>query len=193
MLCNIHRCVLTSIISQTPLFVLKHFNFMYQAKKFGAETFFIPYFSPLGPPSPCSLVSAVTTTFLLEPPARNEGSSSGPPLGDTNRPFRNSSQNPSLQHWYWQVVLAWRVLYIHIVSEEASLTRIRRQVSTSETKTEPAHSWKVAILLHFRSLCHFHSANNFWPSAERLVVETSSKVDQLPALNLVHKILTVKL
>ena len=56
MLCNIHRCVLTSIIShQTSLFILNHLNFMYQAKKFGAETLFIPYFSSLCPQShsPC--------------------------------------------------------------------------------------------------------------------------------------------
>ena len=97
---NIHHWVFIRIISyQTPLLVLNHFNFMYQDKKFGAEILFIPYFSPFGPPShsPCLLVSAVTVTFLLEPPARNESSSSAPPSGNTNHLSMNSSQNPSLQ------------------------------------------------------------------------------------------------
>ena len=89
-----------SIISyQTPLLVLNYFNFMHQAKKFGAEILFIPYFSPFGPPShsPCLLVSAVTITFLLELPARSESSSNGPPSGNTNQLSMNSSQNSSLQ------------------------------------------------------------------------------------------------
>ena len=123
MLCNIHHCFNKYHEPSNPTLVLNHFNFMYQAKTFAAETLFVPYFSPLGPPShsPCPLVSAVTITFLLEPPAWNETSSSGPPSGNTNRLFRNFSQNPSLQHWYWQVVPGWRVLYTHIVSEAASL------------------------------------------------------------------------
>ena len=67
MLYNIHHWVFISIISyQTPLLVLNYFNFMYQAKKFGADILFIPYFSPFGPPShsQCLLVSAVTATFF---------------------------------------------------------------------------------------------------------------------------------
>ena len=65
MLCNIHHCVLTS--HQTPLFILNHFNFMYQAKKLGAETLFVPHFSPLGPPShsPCPPCVCSHHNFLL--------------------------------------------------------------------------------------------------------------------------------
>ena len=77
----------SSNVLQTPLLVLNPFIFMHQVKKFGAEILFIPYFSSSSPPShsPCLVVSAVTITFLLEPPVRNESSSSGPPSGNTNQ------------------------------------------------------------------------------------------------------------
>ena len=142
MLYNIHHWVFISIISyQTPLLILNHFNFMHQAKKFGTEILFIPYFSPFGPPShsPCLLVSAVTVTFLLEPPSRNESSSSGPPSSNTNQISMNSSQNPSLQLRYWQVVPGCSISYIHIVSKKASFTRNMQQLSTPETKTQRVH------------------------------------------------------
>ena len=84
MLYNIHHRVVISIRSyQTRLLVLNHFNLMYQTKKFGAEILFIPYFSPLGPPShsPCFLVSVIIVAFLLETPAWDESSSSWAPSG----------------------------------------------------------------------------------------------------------------
>ena len=168
----------SSNVLQTPLLVLNPFIFMHQVKKFGAEILFIPYFSSSGPPShsPCLVVSAVTITFLLEPPVRNESSSSGPPSGNTNQFSINSSQNPSLQLWYWQVVPGCSFLYVHTVSEKASFTWKRQQLSTPETKTQRVHKQlKVAILLNFRSLHYFRSANkigNFCVWAERLSRKT---------------------
>ena len=147
---------------------------MYQDKKFGAEILFIPYFSPFGPPShsPCLLVSAVTVTFLLEPPARNESSSSAPPSGNTNHLSKNSSQNPSLQLWYWQVAPICIFCTFIQYPEKPHLLEIGNNYQLQRRKhSRYTSSWKVAILLHFRSLRHFRSANkicNFWPSAERL-------------------------
>ena len=174
MLCNIHCWVFNSIISyQTSNLVFNHFSFMYQAKKFGAKILFIPYFSLLGPPShsPCLLVSAVSVTFLLEPPARSESSSIGLPLGNTNQLSIKSSQNSLLQLWYWQAVHHRSSLYVHTVPKKASFTRSRQQLHRQKCSqyTQVAESPSYCLMF-------FRSANkicNFWPLAERLDTLTS--------------------
>ena len=164
MLYNNRHWVFISIINyQTPLLVLNYFNFMHQAKISGVKILFIPYFSPFRPPShsPCLLVLAVTVTFLLEPPARNESSSSGLPSGNTDQFSVNCSQNPSLQLWYWQVVpgcsffvCSYSIQKSLIYSKYATTINSRDENTTGSQAVEKSPSCCI-----FRLLCHFHSAN----------------------------------
>ena len=167
MLCNIHRCVLTSIIShQTSLFILNHLNFMYQAKEFGAETLFIPYFSSLCPPShsPCppgvcshhnfSVRASFAERELLK--------------WATLRQYKLAFQELFTKSFVTALILTgstWLKSFVHsyCIWSKYQLQRRKRNQHTG--------SWKVAILLHFRLLRHFHAAikiHNFWPSAEQL-------------------------